>query len=160
LVRRRLTSARRFSKEFSRLPLASGAREIVSFKERHAAELRRMRKRIERELRDICLAPDEDERAARTQFAVTELRDEAEELVCRMKEHGWREVAWGVLVAVAATGELVRGLAGHDAAAIAVSLPIAAAAARDVATSRRSSGIEGEPLAYAALAHRRFADAA
>jgi hypothetical protein len=154
--------------ESLRLPVLEGVlpaperpvdvRELATFKDEHGALLRRFRTRIEGELVDVALIPDEEARTVKLRRLQDELADEIDEVTARMRERAWPRLVFGTLCGVVAAAIPVVGAVASGAAlGAAAALPafVSAVYAAQAGTRPRAV-LEREPLAYAALARERL----
>jgi hypothetical protein len=134
--------------------------ELVDFKAKHGQLLTHFRREVDQRLIEISREPDEWARTQLQNNAIADAEEQVDEIVARMRERRWRRVGKGAL--------LIAGPAAATAASIATLNPVTGipAAATFAATIYRvrnelrpSVDWREEPLAYAALAQRRFATA-
>jgi hypothetical protein len=131
---------------------------LVDFKERHGDHLRRFRRHLENHVLDLATIPDADMRKAKQRLFTDELADELAEVQARMRPR-WSKLVFGTLCSVVGSAIPVGTALATGA------LPLAGAALPGLmnavysaqASVRRSRDIGRHPLAYAALARKRFA---
>jgi hypothetical protein len=134
----------------------SHAAQLHRFKESHGDELKRMRKRVEREIQTIVALPESEQHAALDDAAAS-LVEEADELRRRMEEHGWpAAIGSAALVLAAAVGPPAAALHAGDAVGALASLPAMILSLRRIPGSQSSANSAVEPLAYAVIAQRKF----
>jgi hypothetical protein len=132
--------------------------EIADFKEHHGDRLVAFRREVERRLRHVAVTSDEEERARRLQLLRDELAEDVDEISARIRESnpGVR-VSRHTLAAISSVAlPAVTAAAGRDWLAATASLPALLLACQSL-RGRSDPEVLDQPLAYAAIAQRRFA---
>jgi len=129
--------------------------DLVKFKNQHHDLLQRFRKHIESRLIKVASNQDAELRAREEQFFKEELREEREEILALMRRSRWPQIAFG---GVAAAMPILGGIVTANPASGLLGLPPLAYALYTAynGNKEKQNSILGSPLAYAALAQRRF----
>jgi hypothetical protein len=135
-------------------------RELAEFKREHGPQLAAFRDRVDEELLRAALLPEQDAREERASLAARALLRERDDIVKLMGQRRWPRIVFGSVAGVAAAATAVAAPfivgGGVTAAALAAPglLPAVYIALGDV---KRRPDFGRRPMAYAALADRRFA---
>jgi hypothetical protein len=136
------------------------ARDLAEFKRSHAAELARFRDAVNAELLRAAALPEHEAREAQADIGMRDLIRQRDELIAIMNRRQWPRIFLGsvaglITATAAVAGPVVTGGDAKTAAFAAPGLiPAAYAVLKDVG---RRPGAGDKPMAYAALAHARFA---
>ena len=138
--------------------------DLSDFKHEYSKQLLKLRRNIEFEVKALSLVTDEKERVARAALIQTKLADDSGELAELMSARRWGDIAYGGLGVVGPAAGVALA-ASSLATSGGVLTAVAALASLVVGIRGAVSGGPQEyyldqPLAYAALAQRRFASGA
>jgi len=129
--------------------------DLVKFKNRHHRLLQRFRRHIESRLINVAGNQDAELRAKEAQIFEEELKEEGEEILALMHRRRWPKIAFG---GVAAAMPVLGGIMTANPATALLGLPPLAYALYTAfsGNKEKQKAILSSPLAYAALAQRRF----
>lgn len=126
----------------------------MNFKARYGSELRLLRRAIETKCFEISAIGDSQVRRERTELIATELEEEIGQVVEAMRLKFGRVVVGGIVGITAAGAPLLDGM--QVGAAIGAGAGLLGAAGQVIAAFGERRRQRARPLAYAALARRRF----
>jgi hypothetical protein len=134
------------------------AQELANFKCDHRDELASFRACVNEELLRAAAFVEADAQEEQVEIALGRLRRERNQIVALMERRRWPRIVFGNIAGVAATTAAVVGpLVVGDAATAAFAAPsLIPAAYAALQGGPKAPDLEGKPMAYAALAHRRF----
>jgi hypothetical protein len=128
--------------------------QLVKFKDRYRKLLSSFRAAIEQRVVEVA-STEPELRDYRIGLIKSQLKGQLEEIVRRMKEHGWLRIGWGALLAVVAAGFLIADTAttGGMLTMLGASFGLSAAVVGAFEGSWSPKEFFANPMAYAALAH-------
>lgn len=129
--------------------------DLMKFKDRYRDLLRQFRSHIESSLIKITKTPDEDLRAEETRIFKEDLKEQIDKILALMRKRHWPQVTLGTM---AAAMPLAKGIVTMDLASALLGLPPLAYAIYSAfsGAKERQEAILSSPLAYAALAQKRY----
>jgi hypothetical protein len=135
-------------------------RELAEFKREHGPQLAAFRDRVDEELLQAASLPEQDAREEQASLAARGLLRERDDIVKLMGQRRWPRIVFGSVAGVAAATAAVAApflVGGGVAAAVLAAPGLLPAVYTALENVKRRPDFGQRPIAYAALADRRFA---